>query len=291
VAGMGLFMPGGYESLGGFRDNPSWGETRVGEVLPVDVIEQGFYLEQPSAVDMASLDFDDPFIASLPWDTLVHPFNVFGEGGGMNKVVPRPGSRTIAWLMRIADGFRMPLLVMWDIEQGRSIIMSPDWTPAAAGLFIEWDYYGDYVVGLMLHTGMREIPKDYELLHRIRTSYYEYAERKNLVISMIDFIDTFGANARPVELMIAEADDLRMTSQVHYVGYEFELSQEEIADAILAMDEATRKALELKDTALFWVYLTEWSAVSGTAILCGSVLYALMVRRKVYREVATTRSR
>jgi hypothetical protein len=106
VAGMGLFMPGGYESLGGFRDNPSWGETRVGEVLPVDVFEQGFYLEQPSAVDMDSLDLGDPFIASLPWDTLVHPYNVFGEGGGMNKVAPRAGSKTIAWLRRIVSRCR-----------------------------------------------------------------------------------------------------------------------------------------------------------------------------------------
>ncbi len=288
--GMGLFMPGGYESLGGFRDNPSWGPTRVGEVLPVIVHEQGFYLEQPSAVDIDSLDRSDPFIHSLPWDTLVHPYNIFGEGGGMNKVTPRQGSKTIAWLRRLRDGFMMPLLVMWDIGTGRSIIMSPDWTPAAAGLFIEWDYYGDYVIGLMLHSGIREIPQDYELLHRIRTKYFEYAEKKNLVISMIDFIDRFGANARPVEAKIAEADDVRELSQEDYIAYEFEAAHQKINDAIAKMNEARELGFKLKDSALLWVYLTEWSAVSGTAILCGSILYTLMIRRRMYKTVATTRS-
>jgi uncharacterized membrane protein len=288
--GMGLFMPGGYESLGGFRDNPSWGPTRVGEVLPTDVFEQGFYLEQPSAVAIDSLDMGDPFIKSLPWDTLVEPYNIFGQGGGMNKVLPREGSRTIAQLRRLRDGFMMPLLVLWDIGTGRSMIMSPDWTPAAAGLFIEWDYYGDFVVGLMLHSGQRGIPQDYELLHRIRSRFYEYGERKNLVISMIDFIDKFGANSRPVGVIIARADELRKLSGQDYILYEFEASQVGIEDALARLEEARALAFRLKDSALFWVYLTEWSAISGTSILCGSVLYALMVRRRIYREVGTTRS-
>jgi uncharacterized membrane protein len=289
-SGMGLFMPGGYESLGGFRDNPSWGPTRVGEVLPVEVFEQGFYLEQPSAVDIETLDMSDPFIRSMPWDTLVEPYNIFGQGGGMNKVRPRAGSRTIARLRRLSDGYKMPLLVMWDTGTGRSIIMSPDWTPAAAGLFIEWDYYGDYVIGLMLHTGRRQIPEDYELLHRIRSEFFEYGERKNLVISMIDFIDKFGANTRPVEVKIAEADGRRRKSSEDYIDYEFEESRGEMDSAMAAIEEARGMALRLKETALFWVYVTEWSAVSGTSILCGSLLYALMIRRRMYREVGTTRS-
>ena len=47
--------------------------------------------------------------------------------------------------------------------------------------------------------------------------------------------------------------------------------------------------LEAKDEALFWVYVIEWFTVSGTGMMCGAILWTLMVRRAAYREVGTTR--
>jgi len=49
--------------------------------------------------------------------------------------------------------------------------------------------------------------------------------------------------------------------------------------------------MKLKDRALFWVYLTEWSAVMGTLFASGFVVYSLLVRRMLYKEVRLTRSR
>jgi len=49
-------------------------------------------------------------------------------------------------------------------------------------------------------------------------------------------------------------------------------------------------AMRLKDRALLWVYVTEWCAVSGTLLVSGLVVYSLLVRRKLYREVVVTRS-
>jgi hypothetical protein len=48
-------------------------------------------------------------------------------------------------------------------------------------------------------------------------------------------------------------------------------------------------ALVLKDRALFWIYVIEWLSVSGTFLLAGFVLWTLMVRRRLYRQVASTR--
>jgi len=48
--------------------------------------------------------------------------------------------------------------------------------------------------------------------------------------------------------------------------------------------------IDLKDKALLWIYIAEWSAVSGTAVACGVVLWTLMIRRRLYREVGTTRA-
>jgi hypothetical protein len=54
------------------------------------------------------------------------------------------------------------------------------------------------------------------------------------------------------------------------------------------MDQAEIVAEEVKNEALLWVYLTEWLSVSGTALIVGFVLWTLMVRRRLYREVETT---
>ena len=286
--GLGLFMPGGYEGLGGFRANPSWGPTRVGDILPVIVYDQGFYLEQPMAVDIPSLRMNDPFIRSLPWDTLVSPYNVFGQGGGMNQMTPKDGSVLLGELRRLRDGFMMPWIVYWDIGKGRCLAMSADWSGAGTGLFGYWDYYGDFVTGLMLYIAQRDIPQDYLLLHKTRAKYVEYAEKKNLVLSLLDFIDKFGANPRPVEVKISEADEIRKAASRDYISYQFDLALDGMTQALQVLGESTDLAFRLKDSALFWVYLTEWSAVSGTFILTGSIVYSLMIRRKMYREVATT---
>jgi hypothetical protein len=56
-----------------------------------------------------------------------------------------------------------------------------------------------------------------------------------------------------------------------------------------AAKEIARDVIKLKDDALAWVYLAEWLAVSGTSLTCAFVLWSLMVKRRAFRNVATTR--
>ena len=59
------------------------------------------------------------------------------------------------------------------------------------------------------------------------------------------------------------------------------------------LDEFSEVDVELmraKDRALFWVYLIEWLAVSGTCMICAVLLWTLMIRRRLYRRVSTTRA-
>jgi hypothetical protein len=57
------------------------------------------------------------------------------------------------------------------------------------------------------------------------------------------------------------------------------------------LEELSNEAIKIKDQALFWVYAIDWAAVSSTMLVCGFVLWSLMVKRKAYREVRTTRLR
>jgi hypothetical protein len=74
-----------------------------------------------------------------------------------------------------------------------------------------------------------------------------------------------------------------------YLDQEYEGASGLIADIMSLIGDIEVDSIELKDRALLWVYVIEWLAVSGVALLCGSLLYALMVRRRMYREVSTTR--
>lgn len=49
------------------------------------------------------------------------------------------------------------------------------------------------------------------------------------------------------------------------------------------------EAMKLKDEALFWVYVVEWLAVASTSLICGAAIWAIMIKRKLYRKAGVTR--
>jgi hypothetical protein len=51
-----------------------------------------------------------------------------------------------------------------------------------------------------------------------------------------------------------------------------------------AADRAMRRAL-------FWVYVSEWFVVAATSMICAVLVWTLMVRKRMYREVEATRLR
>ena len=74
-----------------------------------------------------------------------------------------------------------------------------------------------------------------------------------------------------------------------YVEGSYDESLERLDSALENLERASQLAMKAKDEALFWVYVIEWFTVSGTGMMCGAILWTLMVRRAAYREVGTTR--
>jgi hypothetical protein len=44
-----------------------------------------------------------------------------------------------------------------------------------------------------------------------------------------------------------------------------------------------------KEGALLWVYIIEWLVTTSTIFIAGSVIWMLMIRRRLYRSVETTK--
>ncbi len=43
--------------------------------------------------------------------------------------------------------------------------------------------------------------------------------------------------------------------------------------------------MKLKDSSLFWICVLEWLVTTGILMLSGFVVWSLMVRRALYRDV------
>jgi hypothetical protein len=148
----------------------------------------------------------------------------------------------------------------------------------------------DIFLNIMLYSTGRELPTDILQVHDLRRKYWQFNEEKSLLISLFEFVDKFGANTRYLEEEIGEADRLKELSFDQYRRQLYSEALSSIDGGIEIMLDISNRAMELKDRALFWVYLTEWSAVTGTLFVSGFVVYDLLVRRRLYREVDTTRS-
>jgi uncharacterized membrane protein len=281
--GLGLVMIGGLETFGAVPNYPgSWGETPVSEVLPVICLPEQW---ERSAGRLTIEEDENVLIQSLPFDEL-GPLGVFY---GCNIVGERQGISTIAYYHVMNSGERHPLLVFWDVGVGSSYAMTADWTPAGGVNFLRWGHYGDYALNVVLYSTGGKIPDDPQVVYEARRLMEDYRNQQQTLNSVIEFVEKFGANMGPAEKILAEAQEIRKMGDESYLNGEAGEAVSNLKDALAVLIEASDRAYEIKDEALLWVYLTEWLVVASTGMICGFVLWTIMVRRRLYREVGETR--
>ena len=133
------------------------------------------------------------------------------------------------------------------------------------------------------------IPEDTSLMLRLRTMLTKYLSLKKYALSIIDFAEKFGANLNRAEVVLRSSSDERQEVANLYLGGDHQGSLTKLESALDDLMAATELAMKAKDDALFWVYVIEWFTVTGTAMFSGAILWTVMVKKAVYREVAWTR--
>jgi hypothetical protein len=126
-------------------------------------------------------------------------------------------------------------------------------------------------------------------MHKLRGMYLEYRSTKAYVYSVMDFAERLGANTNTVNDIIRQADMDHKTSIDRYIGYDFQAADGLLESSITELRRASSVAFRLKDQAMLWIFLIEWSVVTATLSLAGFAIWTLMVRRRLYREVSYTR--
>ncbi len=151
-------------------------------------------------------------------------------------------------------------------------------------------YALDIIANIVWFSTGREIPRDSYKVHDFRRSMYEFQIKKNLLVSLLDFAEKYGANPSDEYDQLDQAESTKTTAANSYLDGDFDMAYDEIQNALSRMAEIEEKAAELKDRALFWIYVVEWIVTTGISLFAGFILWTLMIRRALYREVGQTRA-
>jgi hypothetical protein len=202
-----------------------------------------------------------------------------------NLVTLKPGARQLAHVIPRGHDREDPLMITWELE-GRARVFA---LTGDGYRLIYWIYGYDLGANLMIYLDRRSVPQDIELVHAVRSEMSTIATRRFMILSLLEFCESFGANTHGVTTGLGEVDLLTTEAGSHYLDLNYEGAIESYEEASKAMGDIESQAVKLKERALLWVYIIEWLVVTGTALFCGVVLWSLMVRRRLYREVDTTR--
>jgi len=274
-----------YQVGGGAYPMEHWWASAVYPVFPADMpellIPVSGWLGQPGrAPDGIRVEKGNPLV-DLPG---VDRFMLFGAGV-YGLEVPRPGAETIAWF-RYTD---IDAIMTREYGLGRAAatVAGLDWMDGQTAQ--QWDFYPDFFLNQFYWLVGEEIPQDIFLTNAIRRGLRDMQIRTQLVLAVVAFTETFGASARSIEMDLDQVSQLRSRAKDLYLKQDHSTAKDTVDRCLAMMMEIEAKSVRLKEQALFWVYLTEWAAVSGTAMACGLATYALMVKRRVYKEIGVTR--
>ncbi len=254
-----------------------WMKSPIYEAWPIDVV-----LEKTVKPSVYAEIVEETPVVDLP-EFERQPYG--GPAGNLGLVKSRPGSTVHArWKLGKEDA-----IVSTEYGEGRTMALPTGWDCVSSQMVRNWKYFVDFVLNSVYFTSQIPVPDDPELAHALRSAFTQYGEQKALMLSLIDFIDKFGANTGPLHTEIDELDSVASDAGDFYLSGEYEKSWESIGAAIDGLSGLSEKSAELRRRSLLWVYITEWIAVSAASMLSGGILWTLMVKRHYYTEVESTR--
>jgi len=233
-------------------------------------------------LNLVITDDKHEFIRSLPWEREKAQFMFDFHH---NVVTAKDGSQVLARVR--APNLDDPAMVTWELEgRNRVFALTGEVYTMAFG---PWAYYLDFGANLMIYLDGRPVPQDIDLVHSLRTAMHAVAVRKSLLMSLLEFCDSFGADTGRITVRTDELDRIAAQAKPLYLQLQFQ----DTLDAYRRVEEGLatieRDAIRLKDRTLVWIYIIEWVAVTATAMICAFILWSIMIRQRLYREVESTR--
>lgn len=280
--GLGLLMEGGWQSFGGAAGHPPWGDTPIGLLLPTEDILGGWHdsLDHRFVVDMP----EHEYMRSIPWheETLLR-----GPVWDHNLLNVRPGADMLAHVE--SSGCNSPMMVTWKLEGGsRTFSCASEWLWQWVAMPY-WKHQYSACTNLIIYLDGRPVPQDLPLVEAARSEMLSFGTRRSLLLSLLEFCESFGANTDRLTAKLKDVERTAAQGLPQYLNLDFEAALSSYKEAGKMLANLEIEAMNLKRTALIWVYVVEWLSVSGTAIACGVLIWWAMVRKALYRPVKVTR--
>ena len=248
-------------------------------MLPVECIPNEW---TSGRVDV--LRYDNPLVSSLP----IKPGLEWMRRYDGNRVNIKTGAEEFARFVPQVKA-PSPFWATWKVGEGRTFAICGDWTPAGGVVFMRWEYYSDFAINLMLYLSGNDLPENLDMVHKARRGFLEYRSARGYLFGIMDFAERFGANMAPVEQIIEEAGSTYEKATSAYLRMDYAQSVELLQQCLELLAKGSTKAMRLKDQAMLWIYVVEWCTITGTLCACGFAVWTLMVKRRLYQEVKTTR--
>ncbi len=223
----------------------------------------------------------------------VFPYHI--GSNGLTMMIPKAGSREFSWCkcgsyaeFAYPEPGTFPHTLGWRYGEGYTWSIM-DYSAQGFWGGNQNPYGLDAYWGLLMYSTGRALPDDVFMIHELRARFHDYAEVKGFILSLMDFVDRFGANTRSLAMSLKGMDGEWVRARESYLNQEYETSWSIIGEVLDRVSSLRADALEIKDRALTWIYMVEWLVVSGTNLMAAFAVWSLMVRRRLYKSVGTTR--
>jgi hypothetical protein len=255
-----------------------WEGTSVAEVLPTSQAP-GQYTRDATFF-LKIRDNNEPLMQSLPWEKTPALANV-------NAQVPKEAS--LLWATAEGMMESHPLLTFWEIGKGDVLCFSSKFPIGVLPWAKDWRLFPQAMIYMVYRTLGRSLPDDPYLFERAINSFIEFSTYNSVLDSILEWVERFGGNPRKVRDQFDELILKQKMGEDAFLDGDIEECMGILTEAEEGQRSLMEAAMKAKDEALFWVYLTEWCALLGTLMISSYVLWSLMVKRRLYREVETSR--
>ncbi len=280
--GTALEMWGGDASWGGGGEGMyySWGDTILDTILPFESFP-GYNPPHAAIFHPLFVQKDNP-LSRLPWKE-AGPIEL------LNKVEPKMGSKIIA--KAVSTTAEYPWMAWW--RQGRGKVFGDAQVFFSRGtidrMYREWEWFPDFLVYKVYFGVGKKIPLDLMKVHLLRREINTYLDRVSLLVSLIEFTDSLGANTQGLYRDLDAINSKEKEAETFYRRDEYDKCGATFNEIGNAMDALEARAIRVKKATLLWIYMIEWLSVSGTSLIAGVLIWLLMIRRRFYKEAKTTR--
>jgi hypothetical protein len=183
----------------------------------------------------------------------------------------------------------VPWLIAWEYGEGRT--MTCGGFLFASGIFhVRDNEYGpDITMNIVLYLTKRDLIEDVDVYHSLKKDFRSYRDSVSYLISLSNFIDKLGVTTDRIQREIRSLEEIWEAASDHYLDQDFDGCRASLDQGFEMFEGAETLAMEVKDAAMMWIYFVEWLATVGTLFISGFFLWTLMVRRRLYREVETSK--